>query len=132
MMMHSNDVQRWNKVPIMRTFKATFAVYNIWNKQALSALYCWYMYWNVTSFWNHLALDCLLRVIVCIKHTLHRICTHNKESICKSAIVYMWLWSNTFFCQKLFKMYCCSFYGTTLWFYMDQQSDMYVLHDVKH
>ncbi len=29
-------------------------------------------------------------------------------------------------------MYFCSFDGALLWFYMDQQSDIYVLHGVKH
>ncbi len=68
----------------------------------------------------------------CADHLGHRIFTNDNESMCKSAIasflkyfnMFMYDFGDTysFVKSKLFEIYCCSFYGAPLWFYMDQQS----------
>ncbi len=54
----------------------------------------------------------------------HRLSTIDNESMCKSAIASFWTYFNMFMCDfchtyafvkcKLFKIYCCSFYGAPL------------------
>ncbi len=73
----------------------------------------------------------------CADHFSHRISTNDNESMSKSAIHSFWKYFIMFMCdfgrtysfvkRKLFKIYCCSFYG----FYMDQQSKIYVLQVCK-
>ncbi len=62
----------------------------------------------------------------CADHLGHRISTNDNESMCKSAIASFWKYFNMFICDfghtnsfvesKLFKIYCCSFYGAILGF----------------
>ncbi len=78
----------------------------------------------------------------CADHLGHRIFTNDNESMCKPVIACFLMYFNMFMCDcghtysfvksKLFKMSCCSFCGAPLWFYMNQQAKMYVLHGVKH
>jgi len=62
---------------------------------------------------------------VCADHLGHRVSTNDKESMCKAATASFWKYFNMFMCDfghtysivksKLFKVYCCSFYGAPLW-----------------
>ncbi len=61
----------------------------------------------------------------CAVNLGYRISTNDNESMCKSVIVSFWMYFNMFMSDfghiysfvksKLFKMYCCSFYGVPLW-----------------
>ncbi len=62
----------------------------------------------------------------CADHFGHRISTNDNESMCKSVIASFWRYFIMFMCDfghtysfiksKLFKIYCCYFYGAPLWF----------------